>query len=49
MSVLHITVVATDELDTMQLIGGIVATVPRDGTGSLFFCVNLAKFLYLCT
>jgi hypothetical protein len=47
MCVLHVTVVATDKLDTLQLIGRIVATVPRDGTGSLFFYANLTKFLNL--
>jgi hypothetical protein len=47
MCVLHVTVVATDKLNTLQLIGGIVATMPRDGTESLFFGMNLAKFLNL--
>jgi hypothetical protein len=48
MWVIHIKVVATDALLTLQLTTKIVANVSTDGPKSRFFCTNLVKFINLC-
>jgi hypothetical protein len=47
MCILHNPNVVTNKLDPLQLTIEIVAIVPRDGTESLLFYVDLIKFLNL--
>jgi hypothetical protein len=48
MWVIHIKVVATDALLTLQLTTKIVANESTDGPESRFFCVDFVKFINLC-